>query len=371
MIKVVYFIAGGTFSGSNIALLNFVLTLKNNNEVEPFVIMNKKGDICDVLDANNIGYFITKYTYAIYPKVKNWKHIISFSLKFLYAQYLNIKATPKIIKQVSNFKPDIIHTNVSPLQIGYNIARKLSMNHIWHVREYMDLYYHYTPIPSFYYFKKKMQRDFNRTIFITKDLQKHYGVNVNSVVLEDGVKSDSYKPIEVDKGNYFVFVGRLEEGKGIIDVLLAFNKFASMTKQFKLLILGLGEDAYVSRLKSIVKNNNRIEFLGFVDKVDRYVSGAKALIMASKHEGLGFTTIEAMYNKTLVLGRNSGGTKSILKDGKYGVLFNTKQELFHAMLNVYYNKVNINLDDACDYVRRKYSIERNAKQILNIYKANG
>lgn len=368
--KVVYFIAGGSVNGSNIAMLNFLLPLMEKGIVEPTVIMNKRGDLCEILDENGIKYHIVKYLYAVYPKLNSIKDILQFGLKIVYIIGINLYASLLLKKIIKRINPDIIHTNVSVLQIGYHISKTLSIPHVWHIREYMDLFFNYTPMYSWRNFRNKLNDKNNHSVYITEALQKHYCQNSNSIVINDGVRNASYESKKVEKQNAFVFVGRLEEGKGIMDVITTFCKFAKTNTDYKLIIVGNGEQSYVETLVQIVNSHhlsNRVEFKGFQNNVDEYICRAKALIMSSKNEGLGFTTIEAMFNNTLVVGKNSGGTKTILKDNQYGLLYDTEDELFEIMNRVSNNSINIDLCKSNLYVREKYSIERNTEKIIDLY----
>ncbi len=61
------------------------------------------------------------------------------------------------------------------------------------------------------------------------------------------------------------------------------------------------------------------------------MSRAIAFLMCSENEGLGRVSIEAMFYGCLVIGRNSGGTKDFVFDGKTGLLFNDMDGCVSAM----------------------------------------
>ena len=52
---------------------------------------------------------------------------------------MNYRATKKVINYIQEVKPNIIHSNVGPIDIGYKAAKKLRIPHVWHIREYQDL----------------------------------------------------------------------------------------------------------------------------------------------------------------------------------------------------------------------------------------
>ena len=61
---------------------------------------------------------------------------------------------------VNKFKPDIIHTNIGPISIGYEVARQKNIPHIWHLREYQKLDFNINYFPTFNCFKRKLKLSF-------------------------------------------------------------------------------------------------------------------------------------------------------------------------------------------------------------------
>jgi len=83
-------------------------------------------------------------------------------------------------------------------------------------------------------------------------------------------------------------------------------------------IAGAGNTEYERILRSLVadaKIGNRVHFLGFRDDVSTLMAGASAIIVASRFEGFGFVTAEAMYNGCLVIGRTRVEQRSNLTMG--------------------------------------------------------
>ena len=60
--------------------------------------------------------------------------------------------------------------------------------------------------------------------------------------------------------------------------------------------------------------SNNLSYLGFRKDVYNLMANATALIVASKCEGFGLITIEAIFNGCFVIGNNSGVTKEILEN---------------------------------------------------------
>lgn len=132
----------------------------------------------------------------------------------------------------------------------------------------------------------------------------------------------------------------------------------------------------ISHEISIRHNAHQIKYLGFRTDIYSLMANATALLVPSYNEGFGFITVEAMLNKTLVIGRNVAGTKEQFDNGKdmsgmeIGIRFNTTEELSEKMLQVckknqsYFKQM---INQAYNVVISNYTIEKNTQQIKNLY----
>jgi glycosyltransferase involved in cell wall biosynthesis len=287
----------------------------------------------------------------------------------------NTLAQKKLGKVIKKFKPDIIHTNVGPVHIGYNIAKKMGIPHVWHIREYQNLDFNMHFFPTKKSFTRKLNSKFNYNIVITKGLFSYFDMQTNAKVIYDGIDC-SNRILHGNKQKYFLFVGRLEGNKGIHDVINAFISFAKDNRStgYKLLIAGDGKIPYVNKLHKIVKKANltdRISFFGYRNDVYILMQSATALIVASKCEGFGLITIEAIMNGCLVIGKNAGGTKEILENDNIGILYSSHEELVAAMLAVVTNGIKSYhqiIKKAQQIASVSYTKERNCREVFNVYK---
>ena len=137
----------------------------------------------------------------------------------------------------------------------------------------------------------------------------------SNFVFEDNANEKEYNP--KDKG-YYLYVGRLDEIKGIDTVLEAFSKMPNR----ELHVIGSGGEDYI---KEYSKYGN-IKFLGQLphnEVIDEMKNG-KALIFPSKlYEGMPMTIVEAFENKVPVISSNIGNANEIVIDGATGLHFKT------------------------------------------------
>ncbi|MFM9745581.1 glycosyltransferase, partial [Streptomyces brasiliscabiei] len=83
---------------------------------------------------------------------------------------------------------------------------------------------------------------------------------------------------------------------------------------------------------------SEVKLWGFSKNTEEFYQNNDVFIMGSVSEAFGRVTVEAMMNGMLVIGRNAGGTPEILDDGKFGLLFQTSDELANKLEYVLKNK---------------------------------
>lgn len=169
---------------------------------------------------------------------------------------------------------------------------------------------------------------------------------------------------------YFVFLGRIDELKGIKVLLNAWKDIENE----KLLIIGKGpEEKYVSEF--IEKNNiENIDILGLIDnkEVKKVLSKAKAVIAPSIwYETFGMVNIEAFSVGTPAIASDIGAFSDILND-KNGIKFSPKsvEELKEA-INILSDSNNLDNYIVFSYkdYNEKYTEKVNYKILEKIYKS--
>lgn len=112
-----------------------------------------------------------------------------------------------------------------------------------------------------------------------KEIRNKYGIKNNEIVC----------------GN----VGRITEQKNHIFLINVFKKLYSYNKNYKLLLVGKGEETIEKELEKVVKENNmtdNVVFAGFQEKTYEYLNAMDLFVFPSKFEGLGIVLIEAQAN---------------------------------------------------------------------------
>jgi glycosyltransferase involved in cell wall biosynthesis len=167
--------------------------------------------------------------------------------------------------------------------------------------------------------------------------------------------------------NFFLFVGRLVEEKGL-NVLL---KAATLYK-FRLYIIGDG--VLKKKVQRMAKVNPNIRYLGFLNrnKIIEVLKRCKALIFPSVlYEGLPLTIIEAFSTGTPVIASNIGAMAEVVDNEINGLLFETgdERELARKVVEMqFYSTSPYFYENARKTYLKNYTPERNYRMLMNIYK---
>lgn len=121
------------------------------------------------------------------------------------------------------------------------------------------------------------------------------------------------------------YVGRLENGKGIIEFIETCNLLKSAGKDFKAFVIGYG--TLHDYVVTCIKENGLSSHIKLIDgmpqkELGSYYKRFNLLIFSSSRTGesLGLTGIEAMACGTPVIGSDVGGISSYLIDGFNGFM---------------------------------------------------
>ncbi len=171
----------------------------------------------------------------------------------------------------------------------------------------------------------------------------------------------------------FIFVGRLIPVKGLNILINAISLVVSNSElNLKCAVIGAGENE--SDYKSMVNEKslqNHFEFLGLKSQSDiaEIMRNADAVIIPSLEEGFGLVAIEALACGTPVFASNTGGLKSLIKDGKNGYFFppGDSNALCQLILKFWSGKISL---DKTVYTNSNdpYDMNKKVAEIRKIYR---
>ncbi len=118
-----------------------------------------------------------------------------------------------------------------------------------------------------------------------------------------------------------VTVAALSPGKGHRDLLRAMVAVSPRAPSLKLWIVGEGPlRAELEREGRLLGLEGSVQFLGFRTDIQALLQAADFFCLATRHEGLGSSILEAMAAGLPVVATRVGGIPEIVEDGRTGVL---------------------------------------------------
>ncbi len=281
-----------------------------------------------------------------------------------FSRWFSFKYFNKVTESIVDFKPEIVHIHgisrvVSPSVLVAAKRKKVSIVQtvhdyhficpkLWMINDtgkeikshdsQLTCLLHHLPKKNIVYALFKHIKTTFHNIFIQKyidhficasdDLTERYSKKFGKervTKLPYFVNEDifSYSPLKID--NSLLFSGRLSREKGIDLLLEAFNKLSAKYPRLSLTIVGDGPQ------KNTIKRN--ITELGLHEKVilvgkasesemAKYYKLSSLVVIPSIWLETGpLVAYEAIHSGRPVLGSNAGGIKSIIKNGKTGILF--------------------------------------------------
>ena len=182
------------------------------------------------------------------------------------------------------------------------------------------------------------------------------------------------------KKRYFLFAGRIEQAKGISDLIDAYAEYTKKTSfPIPLHIAGSGSSAYMTVIQNKITQYNikdNIVFLGMRKDILSLYKEATALIVPSISEGFGRISAEAMFCGCLVVGNDTAGIKEQFSIGKeifgqeIGLRYHTKEELVQHLVDITINpidKFETMILLGKQVAIQLYSTEQHAQQVYNFY----
>lgn len=328
--------------GANRSLLHLLEGLRAQYGVELLVFCPAHGPFTEALAQKGIPFKVAPFA--------NWGYTIRSKRLYLFPWVwyrAKQKAVPALEIAARDFNPDYIHSNSSLVALGAYLAKRLSKQHTWHLREFgWEDYGVVYPFGSAHLSQKLASAD--ALVFISDAIQRHWSAKLaqhgyplpKSQVIFNGIGPEKklaqhWAPTQAsNETDDFLVIGQLQATKGQHEAIQAFSKIAGEHPKARLVVAGAGQKWYTLRLKWLVWRlglRKRVLFTGYVAQPGSWYAQAKAILMCSRHEGMGRVTAEAMSYGKPVIGFKGGATPELIQHGENGFLYQTQAELIHYM----------------------------------------
>ncbi len=387
MMKVAFITHYQELYGANRSLLTMLDGL-SEYELSPYVISPEQGGITDEIEARDIPVSIVPFCWWVGESIEKEDQLFVDCYRTVYAKLRgikrllkNIRAVFLLVKQLRAWDIDIIYSNSSVIPIGIVAAKILGIPHVWHIREFLDLHYHFSyDLGKWTYTKTIAQSD--RVVVISEVLKKYWENSIaaerlyniyNSVASRKRFESlyQENSTFSGAKENFtFSIVGYVHPSKGVAEAVNALARVVKKKPDVCLLIVGNGDDEYVASLKQLTGKLNlekNVEFWGEIkDPYEAYLI-SDAVLMCSKFEAMGRVTVEAMAACKPVIGYDSGGTAELISHEETGLLYSDEsKELAHCMMRLiedqkWAHQLGVN---AYHFASKHFTYEHHSKEIF-------
>jgi len=231
------------------------------------------------------------------------------------------------------------------------------------------------------FFKREFQRRMDGLIFVSKTAFEsafpHFPLNYK--IIPNGIDTERFSPrvkpiISLKKkGTIILFVGRLDERKGLNILLKAFPIIKKRIPYAVLVVVGKGP--LMGEFKKMVPHqfSNDVIFEGFVseEKLPSYYTSADVYCSPSTGgETFGIVLLEGMASGIPVVASNIPGYDQVIIDGYNGIFFETGNhfDLAEKIITVIKkNKLREKLITGGLKTSKKFSWEEVALQVENYY----
>ncbi|KAA8519004.1 hypothetical protein F0562_016222 [Nyssa sinensis] len=267
----------------------------------------------------------------------------SFPLPWYQNLPLSLALSPRIISEVAQFKPDIIHASSPGIMVfGALIIAKLLcvpivMSYHTHVPVYIPRYTFSWLVKPMWLVIKFLHRSADLTLVpsaaIGKDLEAARVTAANKIRLwNKGVDSECFHPqyrshemrLSLSNGEpetpLIVHVGRLGVEKNLDFLKRVMDRLPDVRIAF------IGDGPYREELEKIFSGMPAV-FTGMLqgEELSQAYASGDVFIMPSESETLGLVVLEAMSSGLPVVAARAGGIPDIIpedQEGKTGYLYN-------------------------------------------------
>lgn len=215
----------------------------------------------------------------------------------------------------------------------------------------------------------------------TKTLTIPNTIDMENIKQDTNRIKEISKQFDSDNNKIFIFVGRILEFKGILQLLEAFDRYNSKEQNSKLLIAGTTENnskgkKLKNRIEEYCLKNKNIQWLGYVEPADliNYETVADCQVIPSMcEEAFGLVVLEAMNANLKIIASNVGGISEV---GEDRIMYVNRDNIVNDLIKSM-EKIDKTKKLPSNYYRdllAKYTVEtycQNIYSAIHYYEANG
>ena len=278
-------------------------------------------------------------------------------------------------------KLDIVHSHslydIFPWLLKKDVTKIFHLHGIvWKERKYMNTFgkfwtWLYERRLKLYY--PKLTRFVAISNYVIEELESK-GFDTSKVVLIENPIGDEFFEIKKNEDKIILYPATIIPRKNQFGFLKALSMIKDDLKDFKVVLTGSGEKAYMEKVRDFARKENlNVEFTGkvpFERMLDLY-SRASIVALVSFEESFGVAVAEAMATGTPVLVSNIGGLRDTVKHGETGLKadpYNPKDIAEKLLILIEDENLRKRLgENAKKEAERRWRCEIIAKKLLELY----
>ncbi len=389
-IRVAYLTHYPELYGANRSLLDLVLELRARGAVEPHVLLPRTGGLVEALERERIAHAVVPFQpwmserhysgRAHHRLMQWWGH----ERRARERAAANRAAMPALSAQVKAWRTDLLHANSAVVGVAPALKATTGLPLVWHIRELPERQYllHLDAGRRGY---GRALRTADRLIAISEavrsDILRYTGAHGPITTVYNGVlRAARYAELAQggearwSSGGPFTFLllGLIHPSKGQVEAVEALALLKQRGVEACLVIAGDGRDQALRQRITDLGVGDRVQLTGFVKDPFPLFMAAHALLMCSRNEAMGRVTVEGMACALPVVGHASGGTLELVEDGVNGLRYSGGAEaLADRMERLVRDQALARTlgENAARSVARRFSVERYAGAVLDVYRA--
>jgi len=300
----------------------------------------------------HINFLSRRYDVTVICNKENIKILRGISAKFIF---LDIKREPSVLKDIHlliqlitifrKHKFNIVHSIMpktgfvgmfAAFLSGIKIRIHTFTGQVWVTKKgFMRLFLKFTDFLTATFATYLLADSFGQRKFLINnkivppikiDVLGHgsiAGVDLNRFFKDISQRKLIRKKLKIKANDVvFIFIGRLNIDKGILDLIDAFEKLSSQYPKVHLFLVGSIEKPLLEALKKKIQNPN-IHYFSYSLFPEKYLSASDIFCLPSYREGFPNVIIEAASIGIPAIASNIYGVNDAVLNNKTGLLHNS------------------------------------------------
>lgn len=345
MMRVLHITHYGELYGANRSLLDLVLRAREAHGVEAFVLLGRDGALRERLEQAGISCAVVPfkpwmerriYMGGPHHRLMQWtRHRRAMAQR----AHFNRQALQDMLHRVAEWRPELLHVHSSVIGLGPELARRLQVPWVWHIRELHRQHYGYSVDGGEAAFGRALRKAdavIALSEAVRRDVLELGGKRVRVHVIPNGIahadqllhlRRQAEQRWEHPRPFRFALLGLFHPSKGQVEAVEALAAVRAAGVDVELVLAGDGPAEAIERSIAATSMQAHVQRAGFVEDPFALYHTVHCVLNCSRHEAMGRTTVEAMASGLPVIGHASGATVELIDPGQFGALYRSPEEL--------------------------------------------